>query len=996
MIKVKLKPEQGIKVKLTPSQSHEVNLKTVYLYDPDWIPEIDKAVSDAKESADNAKVSEQNAAQSASDADADATNAAESATIAYNSEQNAIAQANKATEEANAAAESAYQAQTSALAAYEYASNAEADAQNALETLGHVLVAETNATNAATTATEKAGIATQKATEAGTHATNAGVSATNAKTSEDNAKNYELGAKGYSETATQEANASAESAYQSQQSALASAQYASDAESDAQNALETLGHVLESETISTNAANTATQKAQDAAESATDAKESAEEAQRIKDSLGTVYVFKGTVATFSDLPTNASVGDVYDVLDTGENYAWDGSKWDDIGGTVDLSAYAKTTYVDAREQAIREDYMQADSELQTQINGQAAAITEAQGDIATINGKIPTSASSTNLLVSSSDLTNATQDVRSDFAEADSDLQTQITSLSGTVATNQTDIVNLKAQKYGADLSYADSQLQLLDQDGNSLGSPVEISVDTSNAANIDLSNLSQTGQEILDNKLNKQMISNCITEIPQDIKLELTDGVLTLKAGTTVYIPNGSGVFDKVITKNDIIISGSGSNEIMIVVNRNGTGTFVGSVSAFFSGSSQPTISVQYAYWYDTTNNVIKYTSDTGASWTTLTCSLPIGIVTSVSGTVTSINQVFNGFGYIGSTVFALPGVKGLIPYGRNEDGSLNNIERTLPTVTTRNLSGTGEYVFGTNLISGFDYVSANTVEYTNTPSTTCRRYYGDDNYWRNNENGTTLTILYLATATLTSGVVSNFKHKTPFHAVDYYDFKSELNEKVNKSGDTMTGSLTINGGGVQHVVVLKTKYAYNEIPSTSSGVGKFLVWDKNNQYMTQIGCERFTDGSTKSLLKVHSPADPSTSSEICIRAKSDGTFYTYAPTPSSVTDNATKIATTAWCTNASKTGNLFGAPNYSGVVTWTGTGKKTASTNGILHIYRTDHSCNIVGTINGTVKISVGRDGSSYWDDVSSQFLMKKGDYFNITERNGSNVIVYFIPCL
>lgn len=537
MIKVKLKPEQGIKVRLTPSQSAEVSLKTVYLYDPDWIPEINKAVSDAKESADNAKVSEQNAAQSASDADADATNAAESATIAYNSEQNAIEQANKATEEANAAAESAYQAQTSALAAHEYASNAEADAQNALETLGHVLEAETNATNAANTAIEQAGIATEKAAEAGTHATNASVSATNAKTSEDNAKNYELGAKGYSETATQEANASAESAYQSQQSALASAQYASDAESDAQNALETLGHVLESETISTNAANTATQKAQEASESAADAQESAEEAQRIKDSLGNIYVFKGSVATFEDLPTNASIGDVYDVLDTGKNYAWDGSKWDDIGGTVDLSSYAKTSYVDGREQAIREDYMQADSELQTQINGHATAITEAQGDIVNLqNNKQdvisdldtirsgagkgstavqpsdlsavatsgsyndltnkPTIPSATSQLTNDSDYTTKNyvdtteQEIIENYMQADTDLQTQITGLSGTVATNHADIVNLKSKKYGADLSYADSQLQLLDQDGNAIGTAVEI---TSGGGSVDVDNLSIT-----------------------------------------------------------------------------------------------------------------------------------------------------------------------------------------------------------------------------------------------------------------------------------------------------------------------------------------------------------------------------------------------------------------------------------------------------------------------------------------------------------------------
>lgn len=41
-------------------------------------------------------------------------------------------------------------------------------------------------------------------------------------------------------------------------------------------------------------------------------------------------------------------------------------------------------------------------------------------------------------------------------------------------------------------------------------------------------------------NLSNSTAITNCITEIPQDIKLELKDGTLTLKAGSKVYIPNG------------------------------------------------------------------------------------------------------------------------------------------------------------------------------------------------------------------------------------------------------------------------------------------------------------------------------------------------------------------------------------------------------------------------------------------------------------------------
>jgi hypothetical protein len=67
-----------------------------------------------------------------------------------------------------------------------------------------------------------------------------------------------------------------------------------------------------------------------------------EKAKEIKESLGNVYKFKGSVDTFTDLPTaGMEMGDVYNVIDTEKNYAWDGKRWDDIGGTIDLSLYAK-------------------------------------------------------------------------------------------------------------------------------------------------------------------------------------------------------------------------------------------------------------------------------------------------------------------------------------------------------------------------------------------------------------------------------------------------------------------------------------------------------------------------------------------------------------------------------------------------------------------------------------------------------------------------------
>lgn len=169
------------------------------------------------------------------------------------------------------------------------------------------------------------------------------------------------------------------------------------------------------------------------------AEKSVEECQNIKNSLGVIYEFKGSVQTNKDLPTNAKIGDVYDVKDTGINYAWTGTEWDALGVTVDfdLSEYATKEYVNTTEQEIIENYMEADTALQTQITSLSTVVDEEQEKIIGIESKIPTSASSSNLLVTNTDMFNATQDVRSDFAEADSELQTQINGQATAIASKQ-------------------------------------------------------------------------------------------------------------------------------------------------------------------------------------------------------------------------------------------------------------------------------------------------------------------------------------------------------------------------------------------------------------------------------------------------------------------------------------------------------------------------------------------------------------------------------
>lgn len=50
--------------------------------------------------------------------------------------------------------------------------------------------------------------------------------------------------------------------------------------------------------------------------------------------------YKGSVATVADLPASGNaVGDMYNVAESGRNYVWDGSAWDDCGGVVDMSGF---------------------------------------------------------------------------------------------------------------------------------------------------------------------------------------------------------------------------------------------------------------------------------------------------------------------------------------------------------------------------------------------------------------------------------------------------------------------------------------------------------------------------------------------------------------------------------------------------------------------------------------------------------------------------------
>lgn len=57
----------------------------------------------------------------------------------------------------------------------------------------------------------------------------------------------------------------------------------------------------------------------------------------LKSDITGVYKYKGSKATEADLPTTGNtLGDVWNVETDGQNYAWDGQKWDGLGGVFEI------------------------------------------------------------------------------------------------------------------------------------------------------------------------------------------------------------------------------------------------------------------------------------------------------------------------------------------------------------------------------------------------------------------------------------------------------------------------------------------------------------------------------------------------------------------------------------------------------------------------------------------------------------------------------------
>lgn len=293
---------------------------------------------------------------------------------------------------------------------------------------------------------------------------------------------------------------------------------------------------------------------------------------------------------------------------------------------------------------------------------------------------------------------------------------------------------------------------------------------------------------------LKTNQITNCITEIPQRIKADVVDGTLTVYAGSVAIVPYGTTdrtsefpIGSTFIHENFKVVDTqfaddkffvwvelqgniqvattiSDTKERLVEINLkdNHTRGVINTISSATQNSG-----TSNCVNYRTDLNIVQY-SELGTLDADDVISLPI-LKVKADGTYVygSITQTFNGIGYIGSTIWADKGVKGLIPNGRNADGTCKNIEFTTSKFMTKTDKGTYTWRIILN-----DADLGNNLTFN----------YDAENNYNQNQNGTISNYCDVGSVVRVDGLITSFNPKQPFRAVDYNDIDGKWT-KVTKT---------------------------------------------------------------------------------------------------------------------------------------------------------------------------------------------------------------------
>ena len=313
------------------------------------------------------------------------------------------------------------------------------------------------------------------------------------------------------------------------------------------------------------------------------------------------------------------------------------------------------------------------------------------------------------------------------------------------------------------------------------------IQTQINNKANTSLSNLSADGQMTVDS-LNGT-ISNCILEIPQNLKMEVVPEGIVLKAGSVVCIPDNTFIYKTITTTDDITFTGSGDRSLYL--RSNGITPIYTAIDSEYSGNTSP--AQTYSTWYDTTNNTVyRYSNDASTPDYTLSFPLCRCHLSSTAGGSYFLkdsngnDMIFNGACFVGHHAVVYPNVSALTPNGFNDDGSLKSNKIKTYAV--------GIYEIGTTALSlgGTVNTASYYVESEDEPSSNYALWYKPsvNIMYRKSGSGTVAVNggTLFVTAAYNGSVVTKFDIRQPVRTATVEMLDTLQSVKLDKITTTTT----------------------------------------------------------------------------------------------------------------------------------------------------------------------------------------------------------------
>lgn len=289
--------------------------------------------------------------------------------------------------------------------------------------------------------------------------------------------------------------------------------------------------------------------------------------------------------------------------------------------------------------------------------------------------------------------------------------------------------------------------------------------------ANVGLDNLSAAGQMIVDSV--NGTISNCVLEIPQNIKLKLKDNVLTLKAGSIITLAGNTYATHTVSRNHILTISSDLLNGKYYINSTVSSDLLITAIDKFKSGSELPSTASAGDRFYKIDDKTFWFYN--GEQWTASGVFYPICLIEVNDGVASFAkdsngnDMIFNGAGFIGHHAFVLPGVKALAANGLNTDGSMKSISITTNSLDIIDIHS-GHYIIRQgnqpNIAAITTYIDeVNNYDDIPQPMQVWHRYYvKSENKWyvyvTNVENFYTLELVKYTTV---NNIVTDFTIRQP-----------------------------------------------------------------------------------------------------------------------------------------------------------------------------------------------------------------------------------------